>query len=119
MGSVTCVTQICNLSHAEARREEEHAERKVSHRGTEGTENSGPWPQKRETEGTESDLRSLTPQTLKDSQNSERLIDSENILLNLQMPPRLCVRFSLPLGGLGVGFPLFTLYLCVRIFTSV
>ena len=79
------------MSHAEARREEEHAERKA-HTEERRERRGRPLAAKRKTEGTESDLRSLTPQTLKDSQNSERLIDSENILLNLQMPPRLCVK---------------------------
>ena len=65
-----------------------HAEGIISHRGTEGTE--GAAPGRKEGNGGNGERP-----TVADSPNSENLLDSENILLNLQMPPRLCVRKSL------------------------
>ena len=88
---VVTVSHRGGYSHAEAQRNFEHAERKVSRRGTEGTE--GAAPGRIEGNGGNGERP-----TVADSPNSEilidseKLIDSENILLNLQMPPRLCVK---------------------------
>ena len=82
---IVTVSHRGEYSHAEAQRSFEHVER-YSHTEVQRERRGRPLAAKRETEGTESDLRSLTPQTLKNS------FTLKKILLNLQMSPRLSVR---------------------------